>query len=393
MNPLNLPELSNAEQAHSAKLHSFICEAIAAADGFLPFDQFMAQALYAPGLGYYMSGTRKFGAAGDFITAPEVSPIFSDCLATQVAEVLQQCGEGASVLEFGGGTGRMAADILLRLERLQCLPERYYILDLSAELASRQQQTLRQDAPHLCDRVEWLQTLDGLSLKGAVIGNEVLDAMPVKRFRDAQTQIEELGVTCVEGVLQPASRGGDEAFVESVDSIKTRYGADWPAGYESEWNANLAGWFDALNDCLEQGAIILIDYGYSGAHYYCDERSQGTLIGHIKHRVLDAPLLYPGLQDLSASVDFTAVTQAASAANFEPAGYTSQAQFLMATGLDRYFADYREAMPEKLLTLAQQVKQLTLPAEMGDRFQVIAFTKSLDCALCGFANRDFSDRL
>lgn len=387
---LTLPEPSLDEQAHSQKLCLLIIDEIQANDGFLPFNRFMELALYAPGLGYYMAGTRKFGAEGDFVTAPEISGLFSDCMAAQAAQVLSLLPQG-SVLECGAGSGVMAADILLRLDRLDQLPEHYFILELSAELAARQRKTLESRAGHLIDRVRWLDSLEGFFMQGVVLANELLDAMPVMRFLVEQERYFERGVGFIENRFVWQSRE-TEATAELVE-IASQYNHDWPYLYESEFNANLQGWMHSLSGCLEQGAMVLVDYGYTGAEYYAGERNGGTLIGHYHHRALDDPFMYPGLQDLSASVDFSAVARAGTRAGFSSAGYTSQALFLLGLQLDDWYAEALALNPTQALELAQQLKQLTLPSEMGERFQVIGFTKSLDCALAGFGFRDLSHRL
>jgi SAM-dependent MidA family methyltransferase len=366
-----LPTPSAEALAHSEQLAGRIREAIAANGGNIPFREFMRMALYEPGLGYYVAGLRKIGKEGDFITAPEISPLFSQCLANQCAQVLTELGNG-DILELGAGSGVMAADMLLRLEELDCLPQRYRILDLSPELRDRQCQTLQAKVPHLLGRVEWLDSLPETPMRGVIVGNEVLDAMPVELF------------TLVNG----------ERVVRHVEIQESGFGLAAVDGtYTSEYNPALPGWMRSIADTLEQGVLLLVDYGYEAADYYHPERNQGTLICHYQHRAHDNPLLYPGLQDITASVDFTAVAEAGVDTELELAGYTTQAAFLASSGLEELFIAALNANPANQYKLAQQVRTLSLPSEMGERFRVIAFSKGFTPALTGFRLGDRRHRL
>lgn len=357
---------------HSEQLAQRIRAAITAHNSSIPFREFMRMALYEPGLGYYVAGLRKIGKEGDFITAPEISPLFSQCLANQCAQVLTELG-GGDMLELGAGSGVMAADMLLRLEMLGCLPVRYLILDLSPELRDRQRQTLQATVPHLLTRVEWLDALPAEPLRGVIVGNEVLDAMPVELF------------TLVNGAR----------VIRQVEMQGANFGLTAVAGgtYTSEYNPALPGWMRSMADTLETGALILIDYGYEQKDYYHPDRSQGTLICHYQHRVHDNPLLYPGLQDITASVDFTAVAEAGVDAGLELAGYTTQAAFLASSGLEELFIAALDAHPASQYPLAQQVRTLSLPSEMGERFKVIALSKGFTPGLVGFRLADQRHRL
>lgn len=366
---------------------------IAAAGGRLRFDHYMQHALYAPGLGYYAAGSRKFGAGGDFTTAPELSPLFSRCLARAVAPVLAALG-GGDVLEFGAGTGTMAADVLAELARLDCLPGRYRILDASAELRERQRATLAAKVPALLDRVEWLDALPPSgSLRGVVLGNELLDAMPVRRFRIGADGPEELYVAGDAGtgfglVAGPA----DDECRAVVATIEAAVGP-LAEGYESEWNPALPAWFASLGDMLAAGAVLLVDYGYPRRAYYHPSRTRGTFLCHYRHRAHDDAFVWPGLQDLTAHVDFTAVADAALAAGFGVGGYCAQAWFLFGCGLEALLA---EVDPEDLprhVEAVRQVKLLTLPGEMGERFQAMGLTKNFAGPLPAFALRDERGRL
>lgn len=383
-----LPEPGPEARAHSRQLAGRIDRAIGEAGGCLPFDRFMALALYSPGLGYYSAGSRKFGEAGDFVTAPEISPLFSRTLARQVEEILRQVG--GSVLEFGAGSGVMAADILLELDALGSLPERYFILEVSGELRERQQATLQARAPALADRVQWLDALPESGFRGVILANEVLDAMPVARFRLTEEAPVEL---CVSrdgeefgwGTAAPGPRLAGELarLAPALDAL--------PAGYESEVNLAAADWVQSLGGFLEAGAALIIDYGFPRREYYHPQRMGGTLMCHYRHRAHPDPLILPGLQDITAHVDFTAVAEAALGAGLSVAGFTNQANFLLANGLAE-LAGQADDM-RRQVELAGQIKKLTLPAEMGELFKVMALTRALGTPLRGFMLRDDRARL
>lgn len=396
----SLPEPDPAATAHSARLLDRIRSEIAAAGGAISFARFMELALYAPGLGYYRAGARKFGPGGDFVTAPELSPLFSRCLARQCREVLERIG-GGTILELGAGTGVMAADILRELRTLNALPERYAILELSGELRERQRQTLAERTPDLLDRVAWLDALPEPGLRGVVLGNEVLDALPVERFRITPTGPRRMEVvwTGTDPATGPQSNldwtegADDPALAATVARIESALGWRLPEGYTSECVPQLADWVRAVAEPLAVGALLFVDYGYSRREYYHPERADGTLLCHYRHRVHADPLILPGLQDITASVDFTAVADAARAAGLEMAGYTSQNYFLFGCGLMDLLAEVDAADTVRYLERVRQVKLLTLPGEMGDRFKAIALTRGIDLPLCGFSFRDERGRL
>jgi len=393
-----LPTPSAEALAHSEQLAQRIRAAIERNAGSISFHDFMQMALYEPGLGYYVAGLRKIGQNGDFITAPEISPLFSQCLANQCAQVLTELG-GGDILELGAGSGIMAADMLAHLESIGCLPDHYLILDLSPELRDRQRQTLQQHVPHLLERVEWLDRLPATPLRGVIVGNEVLDAMPVELFRIVEgemfavdVEIADQGFAFTPHPNPSPSRG--EGLREKLPSAVQKLLLPSPlegeglgvrgSSYTSEFNPALPAWMRSMTDTLNAGTLLLIDYGYEHADYYRPERTEGTLLCHYQHRVHANPLIYPGLQDITASVDFTAVANAGLDAGLELAGYTTQAMFLANSGLEAVFMQALEANPAKQYHLAQQVRTLSLPAEMGERFKVIAFSKGFTPTLDGF---------
>lgn len=387
-----LPVPDPAAAAHSARLLDYLRTEIVNAGGAISFARFMDLALYAPGLGYYRAGARKFGPGGDFVTAPELSPLFSRCLARQCREILQALG-GGEILELGAGSGVMAADILLDLRALDALPERYAILELSGELRERQRQMLTERAPDLLERVAWLEKLPEPGFRGVVLGNEVLDALPVECFRITAHGPRRWMVTWTETGLAWAEGEEDAAVTATVARIEAELGWRLPEGYTSEYVPYLEDWLRAMAEPLAVGALLFVDYGYPRRAYYHPERIDGTLLCHYRHRVHADPLILPGLQDITASVDFTAVADAADAVGLEISGYTSQNYFLFGCGLMELLAEVDAADSVRYLEQARQVKLLTLPGEMGDRFQAIALTRNLDIPLRGFAFRDERGRL
>jgi SAM-dependent MidA family methyltransferase len=386
-----LPLPDEMARAVSGKLMKQIRRVIDQAPQGIPFDHFMEMALYAPGLGYYVAGSRKFGEEGDFVTAPEVSPLFAQCIARQVAPVLEQLG-GGDVLEFGAGTGQMAADMLADLERLDRLPERYAILEVSPGLQARQRETLRQRLPHLMERVVWLQRPPE-SFQGFVVANELLDAMPVSRFRIGEKGIEESFVVLGDNGLEERFFQAETPLLASaVEQISLSVGG-LPLGYVSEVNLRQVSWLGALAEGMRRGAVILVDYGYSAQEFYHSQRSGGTLMCHYRHRAHDNPFYWVGLQDITSYVDFTSVARAALEAGFHLGGYTTQAHFLLANGLDDLLADSDPNDVAKHMALMQGVKRLTLPSEMGERFKVLGLLKGMELNLRGFSLRDFCERL
>lgn len=381
-------DLDEVARAHSEALAERIRAEAAAAGGALAFDRFMELALYAPGLGYYMAGARKLGAAGDFVTAPELSPLFARCLARQCREALAALG-GGDVLEFGAGSGALAAELLAQLERDGALPGRYLILELSPDLQRRQAERIAAQVPHLVGRVTWLATLPS-GLRGVVLANEVLDAMPVHRFAiradgtPGEILVRPAGAGFEELVEAPRSPG----LAAAVQALQAEGLARAP-GYRGELNLRLAPWLAALAAALEHALVLLIDYGYPRRELYSAERTMGTLLCHYRHGIETDPYRRVGLQDITAHVDFTAVAEGANAAGVALAGYATQAHFLIGCGLEALIAE----ASEDPLDLAAGAKQLVLPSAMGERFQVMGLTKGLAGDWCGFALRDLRVRL
>ncbi len=390
------PEPDAAAVAHSHALRERIDAAIAMAGGVLDFADYMALALYAPGLGYYSAGQERFGPGGDFTTAPLVSALFSRTLAREVERILV-ASNGDTVLEFGAGTGRMAADVLAELQQREALPARYQILEVSADLRAQQARTLAERVPALAARVEWLERLPETPITGAVLANEVLDALPVRRFRRLAQGIEALGAGHdQQGTLCWRGKPADAELEAAVAAMEAECGAPLPEGYVSEWCAGLAPWVSGLADTLKRGAALLIDYGYPRREYYHPQRTHGTLLCHYRHRAHDDPFFWPGLQDITASVDFTLAARAAREAGLEVLGFATQGNFLAGAGLPALLEESAGGNPHRAAELAQQAKPLLFPDEMGERFKVLGVGRGLpeaEAPLRGFEFTDHRERL
>ncbi len=388
-----LPTPDAEASIRSTELAHYIHAEIEANGGGLPFSRFMEHALYNPDYGYYSAGANQLGAAGDFVTAPEISSLFGCCVATQVAALLEPYGEDGEILELGAGTGRLAVDLLEELERLGKLPRRYLILELSGGLRARQQHTLKERLPHIYERIEWLDQLPKKPLKGVIFGNEVLDALTVDCFEIEPGGTHPLEV-CGDNESFSWRRGQPSIpLSNAVTRIEAGLGQQLAAGYRSELCLHLQAWVRSLADCLAAGAILLFDYGYTRAEYYHPERRQGTLVCHYRHHAHFDPLVLPGLQDITASVDFSAVAEAGTNAGLELAGYATQAWFLMGTGLEEQLARTDPNDQMAYLKRIQELKTLTLPSEMGERFKAIALGRNLEQPLRGFSGQDLRNRL
>lgn len=382
----SLPEPSPEELVLSQRLTLLIRAEIDRAGNGIPFARFMELALYTPELGYYSAGKHKFGAAGDFVTAPELGPVFAQCLARQCAQILPTLSNG-DILEVGAGSGTLAVQLLLELERLGQLPARYLILEISSALRARQQALFAGMATHLLERVQWIDSLPTVGFRGIVLGNELLDAMPVERFRVG-----------TQGIVQLQVGWEDNRFVwreaHANDALSTRVtGLSLPEGYVSEVGFTAEGWVRSVADILEQGVLLLVDYGFPRHEFYHPQRSSGTLMCHYRHRAHSDPLMLTGLQDITAHVDFTAIAEAGTDSKLSLLGYTSQALFLLGCGLDDIATQIDQSDARAYLRFTNEVKKLTLPHEMGELFKVIALGRGIDLALAGFRLQNRRDRL
>lgn len=368
----SLPVPDSIAQQYSEQLLTLIKHEISEAGGKITFADYMQLCLYAPGLGYYSAGSHKIGGGGDFTTAPHISSLFSQSLAHQIIDVLQQIDEG-NILEFGAGSGKMAADILCELEAQHCLPHHYYIIEVSADLRERQQQEIHNIIPHLEDKVVWLDRLPE-NFNGVVLANEVCDAMPVHRLHFDHGHHYECYVTNKDDQLQWCDGELSRTdFIDKITEIKSFIGEET---YFTEINLAAEAWLTSLTNSLQQGAIFIIDYGYSKANYYHPQRNHGTLMCYFQQQGHDNPLILAGLQDITAHVDFTSLAQIAFDNDFEVAGFQSQADFLLAGGITELSS--RDGDAFEMLKQATEIKRLTLPTEMGETFKVLTLTKALD---------------
>jgi SAM-dependent MidA family methyltransferase len=369
----SLPQPDAVSAAHSERCADYIRSRIHDAGGSISFAEFMHYALYAPRLGYYSAGTRKFGDDGDFVTAPEISPLFGRVIARQCAAVLRNVPGGA-ILEFGAGSGRLALEVLRTLDELDALPTEYSIMEVSADLRERQQRLLRRELPGIADRISWLDRMPETQ-RGVVIANEVLDALPVERF------MRRSGGVCQ---LRVGDEGGEFVFVDepapdilaaAVESIEKDIGERLPDNYVSEVSLAAPAWLRDVAQMLEHGMILLFDYGVSRREYYAPDRNEGWLRCHFRHRAHSDPLILTGIQDLTAWVDFSAIAEVAERGGLEILGYVSQSQFLLAGDIEAELQDFAEMPIESQLQTAAQIKMLTLPGEMGENVKCLGLAR------------------
>lgn len=385
-----LPKPSDAAHQHSQAVEKAIQNEIKAAGGWISFASYMQLALYAPCLGYYSSGSHKFGSAGDFVTAPEISSLFSRTLAIQTTQILKQVKQ-ADILEFGAGSGKLALDLLVELERTGCLPRNYFILEVSAELRQRQQALFIDNAPHLIPIVQWIDQLPA-TFSGLMLANEVLDAMPVHLVVWRNNQFFERGVTYKNETFAWKEHPlRDGALFDAAARLDAQLNvSNKDNSYTSEINLAIPSFITSLASILQHGLILLIDYGFGAKEYYHPQRNQGTLMCHYRHHAHDNPFYLPGLQDITSHVDFSAVMAAAENTGLELLGYTTQAHFLINCGITKILGQTPVDQMGKYLPLSNQLQKLVSPAEMGELFKVIAFGKNIGQPLIGFTNGDKS---
>ena len=382
--------------AHSERLRGLIADEIRAAGGAVPFSRFMELALYAPGLGYYSAGATKFGPAGDFVTAPELGPLFAACVADALAPVLRQLGPEAGFLEIGGGSGAFAEVALKKLMAADALPARYAILEPSADLRARQREHLRERlVPPLFDLVDWPDAPFQAAWDGVVFANEVIDALPTPRFAILGGEVFEEHVALGDGgAFVRMDRPADALLTAAVRHVERQLDAPFADGHRAELLPQLPYWVQAVVGPLRRGALLFIDYGHPRREYYHPSRRDGTLRAFRQHAVTNDVFAWPGLQDITASVDFTALAEAGTGAGFDLAGYCSQASFLIGNGLEHNLADDEGHARDEgaRFALRQQAKRLTLPGEMGERFQAIGFERDVSFA-AAFLAGDLAWRL
>jgi SAM-dependent MidA family methyltransferase len=410
-------KLHEYEQQHGERVLARLRERIVAAGGWIPFDEYMRIALYEPGLGYYSAGARKFGTGGDFTTAPEISPLFGQLLAVQCAQVLQELG-GGDILEPGAGTGALAVQILTTLAERDCVPRHYWILETSAELRQRQQALIATLPAALAARVEWLDAPPAAPWRGVLIANEVLDALPVERFAWRAASRDERATDAQAATARPVAardstssdsivargvglyaadrfcwRNGpaDAALITEVERLRAELPLPWPESYESELCLRAAPWIAALTQQMQRGVVLFIDYGLPRREYYHPSRIAGTLRCHHRQLAHDDPFAHPGLEDITAWVDFTRIAEAGDAAHLDVLGYTTQAGLLLSLGLEAAVA--ASADEPTRLRRASEARQLIMPTQMGETFKVLALGRGFDLPLRGFTLQDMRNRL
>ena len=393
-NPLILPEPTAELKQLSNELTRLIRQKITD-EGAISFAGYMEMALYTPGYGYYSAGLQKFGSGGDFVTSPGLGSLFAKCLAKQVEQVAAEL-DNYIIIEAGAGTGQLAADLLEALES-DAPPTRYLILERSAHLRQVQKETLQQQVPQWLDKVAWLDKPPEEPWQGVFLANEVLDALTIERFCVLNGEVRQLcvGLQDDEFTWQPS--GCPEPLKERIDQLQNTLSKPLPEGYRSEINLDLPAWLQSVTHSMHKGVALFIDYGYTREQYYSPDRTDGTLICHYQHRAHGDPFSWPGLTDLSASVDFTALAEAADLCELEVSGYTYQGMFLMGCGLDEVTSHYAELPAAELLGKTNEIRKLTLPGEMGERFQVMALSRGLAESvsenLRGFDFADWRDHL
>jgi len=385
---MGLPAPGVAALAFSVALSDLLAREIDAAGGWIGFDRFMDLALYAPAKGYYSGGAHKFGAQGDFVTAPELGPIFAQTLAAQVAQLLEL--SSPQIVEVGAGSGQLAADLLRELEWRGRLPDSYAILELSGELQARQRQAIAAQAPHLLSCVHWLERLPE-RFAGLVLANEVLDAMPVHLLVWKPTGLAERGVAVDHGRFAWVDRPASGRLLEQ--GLALAAACEMPSDYLSEVSLTARAWVAEWAARLGRGALLLIDYGFPQREYYHPQRSAGTLMCHYRHHAHVEPFYLPGLQDITAHVDFTAIVESGCQAGLELLGYSTQSSFLFNCGLGDVLARTPASDARRYLPLASAANKLVSPAEMGELFKVIALGRGISEPLLGFVSGDRSATL
>jgi SAM-dependent MidA family methyltransferase len=385
-----LPEPPDELKLLSERLQKRIATVIRKQES-ISFSRFMEMALYEPGLGYYSAGLRKFGEGGDFVTAPELGNVFARCLARQVEQVGNSLGDYA-ILEIGAGTGRLASDLLGALQGASA-PSRYLILERSADLRRQQYETIKSAHPGLLERVFWLDEPPTEPWQGVLVANEVIDALAVEQFCISNGAVQQLRVSIDDDGFKWSNADAPDTLDEAVRHVMGQRFDEITGPYQSEICTMMHAWLAGLCTNLQRGCALVIDYGYPRREYYSVQRSMGTLICNYQHRAHDDVFWYPGLQDISAFVDFTALAEAADRCGLECSGYTSQAMFLLSCGLEHVLAELEQLPDRERMILAGEVRELTMPGAMGEKFQVMALSRSLDFELMGFDHLDLRYRL
>jgi len=360
---------------HSLLVREQLIQHINTRDGWISFEEFIDFVMYKPGLGYYSAGAEKIGHSGDFTTAPEISKLFGMALANQITPILDHY-QSPSIIEIGAGTGKLAFDIMTQLNDYQVNFDRYYILELSADLKQRQQSMLSHLPTKTLNKIVWLDSIPMDSIDGVIIANEVIDALPFTRFKSQNGQVYELGISVEDNQLIEQPRLADEILSNTVDSIAKEIGMTFQDGYTSEIRINFGSWFRTIESMLSSGSIFFVDYGYARQEYYDEERTNGSMICHYRNVAHEDPLSNLGIQDISASVDFSQLADVALQRNIEVGFFTSQSDFLINAEI---LGVIESVIDEGLkMRLTQEVKQLLLPNQMGEVFKCMLLNKNIN---------------
>ncbi|MFK8010681.1 MAG: class I SAM-dependent methyltransferase [Marinicellaceae bacterium] len=371
-----MSEIDSSLKQHSLALTEMIKQRISQ-DKNISFSEFMQMALYQPGMGYYSSGLHKFGEQGDFVTSPELGVLFAQCMAQQFKQVLSEL-ESPVILELGAGTGQFCLDCLLELEKLDCLPHKYYILEVSADLKSRQQKKIKQLPKPIQKIVEWINQPPSQEYNGVIFANEVVDALPVEVFKLINDEFKQMRVGYDTDFTKEWCN-----FSSQLETTLINKKLDLASGYESEFIPFLSQWLQSISSCLLQGVIIFVDYGYERDSYYHPQREQGTLVCHLKHQANFDYFNNIGIQDITSFVDFTALAEAADDCGLVVDGYTSQAHFLLSLDIHNKLGNAEDEF-EAYYKKSTEMKKLTMPNEMGEKFKVMALSRKFDEELLGF---------
>ena len=361
-------------QSHSELVMENLAKEIKANQGWISFEDFFDFVMYKPGLGYYSAGAKKLGASGDFTTSPEISMLFGKTVSNQVLALLNNF-ESPSIIEIGAGSGRLAYDIITNLINSKIDFDKYYILEVSADFRERQKQELSLLPDEAFEKVIWLDSILEAPVEGIVIGNEVIDALPFKRFTVVDHKIQEIGVTMKNDQLTESTRDASKTLAEEVRLIEKALNRDFEQNYTSEIRLNIGQWLKAISSMLKSGALLFIDYGYSRQEYYAEDRKNGSMICHYRNTAHENPFLNLGVQDISASVEFTLLAEKALEEHLEVGLFTSQSDFLINGNI---LGELDKIEDDTLrMGLTQEIKQLLMPSQMGQTFKCMMLYKNI----------------
>ena len=361
-------------QSHSELVMENLAKEIKANQGWISFEDFFDFVMYKPGLGYYSAGAKKLGSSGDFTTSPEISRLFGKTVSNQVLALLNNFAS-PSIIEIGAGSGRLAYDIITNLINSKMDFDKYYILEVSADFRERQRQELSLLPDETLEKVIWLDSILEAPVEGIVIGNEVIDALPFKRFTVVDHKIQEIGVSIKNGQLTESTRDADKALAEEVRLIEKALNRDFEQNYTSEIRLNIGQWLKGISSMLKSGALLFIDYGYSRQEYYAEDRKNGSMICHYRNTAHENPFLNLGVQDISASVEFTLLAEKALEEQLEVGLFTSQSDFLINGNI---LGELDKIEDDTLrMELTQEIKQLLMPSQMGQTFKCMMLYKNI----------------